>query len=153
MFILDRFDRELRSVKCLDLEFGLSSEVSKFFDKILDCKTIVFFLKISKEIGKAWRKSLARAKLVWGERKKNRLSVFLASLPVSLSILSLVPDLLFDCSRYLSTQKYGLCCSLTKHLLESFLMCSFVCSGFLKRLFVLWHLYSRHFKTSSPSWH
>ena len=29
----------------------------------LDCKTVVgFFLKISKEIGKAWRKSLARAK-------------------------------------------------------------------------------------------
>ena len=23
----------------------------------LDCKTVVFFLKISKEIGKAWRKS------------------------------------------------------------------------------------------------
>ena len=29
----------------------------------LDCKTVGFFLKISKEIGKAWRKSLARAKL------------------------------------------------------------------------------------------
>ena len=29
----------------------------------LDCKTVVgFFLKISKEIGKAWHKSLARAK-------------------------------------------------------------------------------------------
>ena len=28
----------------------------------LDCKTVGFFLKISKEIGKAWRKSLARAK-------------------------------------------------------------------------------------------
>ena len=30
----------------------------------VDCKTIVFFffLKISKEIGKAWRKSLTRAK-------------------------------------------------------------------------------------------
>ena len=26
----------------------------------LDCKTVVFFLKISKEIGKAWRKSLKR---------------------------------------------------------------------------------------------
>ena len=25
-------------------------------------------------------------------------------------------------------------------------------SGFLKRLFVPWHLHSRHFKTSSPSW-
>ena len=29
---------------------------------IVDCKTVVFFLKISKEIGKAWRKSLTRAK-------------------------------------------------------------------------------------------
>ena len=28
----------------------------------LDCKTVGFFLKISKEIGKAWRKSLTRAK-------------------------------------------------------------------------------------------
>ena len=29
---------------------------------MLDCKTVGFFLKISKEIGKAWRKSLTRAK-------------------------------------------------------------------------------------------
>ena len=28
----------------------------------LDCKTVGFFLKLSKEIGKAWRKSLTRAK-------------------------------------------------------------------------------------------
>ena len=28
----------------------------------IDCKTVGFFLKISKEIGKAWRKSLTRAK-------------------------------------------------------------------------------------------
>ena len=28
----------------------------------VDCKTVGFFLKISKEIGKAWRKSLERAK-------------------------------------------------------------------------------------------
>ena len=26
----------------------------------LDCKTVGFFLKLSKEIGKAWRKSLTR---------------------------------------------------------------------------------------------
>ena len=38
----------------------------------------VFFLKISKEIGKAWRKSLQRLS------------------PVSLSVFSLVPDILFD---------------------------------------------------------
>ena len=28
----------------------------------LNCKTVAFFLKISKEIAKAWRKSLTRAK-------------------------------------------------------------------------------------------
>ena len=42
--------------------------------------------------------------------------------------------------------------SSTIYLLESFLMCSFVCLGFLKRLFMPWHLHSWHFKTSSPSW-
>ena len=31
MFILDRIDRELHSLECLELKFGLSSE---FFDKI-----------------------------------------------------------------------------------------------------------------------
>ena len=38
----------------------------------VDCKTVGFFLKISKEIGKAWPKSLTRAKRagVWGQRKK-----------------------------------------------------------------------------------
>ena len=34
MFILVHIDRELHSLKCLDLKFGLSSEFSKFFDKI-----------------------------------------------------------------------------------------------------------------------
>ena len=29
---------------------------------VIDCKTVGFFLKISKEIGKAWRKSLTRAR-------------------------------------------------------------------------------------------
>ena len=54
---------------------------------MVDCKTVgFFFLKISKEIGKAWRKSLACAKL-------------------QLSIFSLVPDLLFDCSRVLEYAK------------------------------------------------
>ena len=49
----------------------------------IDCKTVGFFLKISKEIGKAWRKSLTRearephtpvARV--RREKKNRLSVF-----------------------------------------------------------------------------
>ena len=56
----------------------------------LDCKTVAFFLKISKEIGKAWRKSLTRTK---------RASV------TRLSVFSLVPGLLFDCSRLLEYAK------------------------------------------------
>ena len=51
----------------------------------LDCKTVGFFLKISKEIGEAWRKSLRR---VSHARR-----------------FSLVPDLLFDCSRVLEYAK------------------------------------------------
>ena len=31
--LLYRIDRELHSLKCLDLKFGLGSEFSKFFDK------------------------------------------------------------------------------------------------------------------------
>ena len=34
MFILDRIDRELHCLKCVDLKFALSSEFSQFFDKI-----------------------------------------------------------------------------------------------------------------------
>ena len=39
----------------------------RFLDTVLvtlsiDCKTVGFFLKISKEIGKAWGKTLTRAK-------------------------------------------------------------------------------------------
>ena len=55
----------------------------------IDCKTVGFFLKISKEIGKAWRTSLTRVKR--------------ASL--TRCVLSLVPDLWFDCSRLLEYAK------------------------------------------------
>ena len=55
-----------------------------------------FFLKISKEIGKPWRKSLKRAK-----------RASLTPSPISLSVFSLVPDLLFDCSRVLKYAKIG----------------------------------------------
>ena len=34
MFILDRIDRQLHSLKRLGLKFGLSSDFSEFFDKI-----------------------------------------------------------------------------------------------------------------------
>ena len=65
-----------------------------------------FFLKISKEIGKACRKSLTRAKrasLTRPAREKNR--IFSVSPQVSLYLFSLVPDLLFDCSRVLEYAK------------------------------------------------
>ena len=58
---------------------------------LLDCKTVGFFLKISKEIGKGWRKSLTRAKR--------------ASLTRPGRVFSLIPDLLFDCSRVLEYAK------------------------------------------------
>ena len=52
----------------------------------IDCKTVGFFLRISKEIGKAWRKSLARAKRasLLASSQARRACVargFLASLP------------------------------------------------------------------------
>ena len=50
-----------------------------------------FFLKISKEIGKAGRKSFSRLP------------------PVSLSVFTLVPNLLFDCSRVLQYAKIRDC--------------------------------------------
>ena len=49
-------------------KFHLNTTVVTIF---LDCKTVGFFLKLSKQIGNAWRKSLTRAKrgasrpLVW----------------------------------------------------------------------------------------
>ena len=48
--------------------------------------------------------------------------VFLASLPsLSLSVFSLVPDLLFDCSRVLEYAKYGLFCSLVEQYQGNYL--------------------------------
>ena len=60
----------------------------------LDCKIVGFFLKISKEIGKAWHKSLTRAKVASLTRPT-----------VSLSVFSLILDLLSDCSRVLEYAK------------------------------------------------
>ena len=69
----------------------------------IDCKTVGFLLKLSKEIGKAWLKSLTRASRK--AREKKRLS------PVSLSVFSLVPHLSFDCSRVLEYAKIWTVCS------------------------------------------
>ena len=60
--------------------------IAPFFSRdfiALDCRIVGFFLKISKEIGKAWLKSLTRAKFasltrpygMWGERKKKKASL------------------------------------------------------------------------------
>ena len=57
---------------------------SVYFSSFFRLQNSRFFLKTSKEIGKAWRKSLTRA---------NRAS------------LSLVPHLLFDCSHVLEYAK------------------------------------------------
>ena len=57
----------------------IATFVPRWFHLLVDGKTVVFLVKISKEIGKAWRKGLTRAKResltrpqgMWGERKKN----------------------------------------------------------------------------------
>ena len=63
----------------------------------LDCKTVVFFLKISKEIGKACRKSLTCEASFARSR-----SLFSASFQT----------FCLTARAYMNTQKYGLFCSL-----------------------------------------
>ena len=75
--------------------FWLAEKVAVVFK--LDCKTVGFFLKISKEIGKAWRMCLTRAKLQPQSR-----SLFSTSFQTFCS----------TALAYLNTQKYGLFCSL-----------------------------------------
>ena len=78
--------------------------------QLVDCKTVGFFLKISKEIGKAWRKNLTRAKRASltrpsGERKSVS--------PQSRSLFSAsFQTFCLTARAYLNTQKYGLFCSL-----------------------------------------
>ena len=71
-----------------------------------------FFLRTSKEIGKAWRKSLARAQQSARALHARRACEARASLPSLSLCFQPVPDLLFDCSRVLEYAKYGLFCSL-----------------------------------------
>ena len=87
-----------------------NSSANKLFDKpfvvvVVDCKTVGFFLKISKEVGNAWRKSLMRA---------NRASLT----PQSRSLFSAsFHTFCLTARAYLNTQKYGLFCSLLLLLL------------------------------------
>ena len=67
----------------------------------VDCKTFgFFFLKITKEIGKAWRVSLQSVFFSKSLRKSVKRGV-----RVSLSVFSFVPDLLFDCFSLLEYAK------------------------------------------------
>ena len=72
----------------------------------LDCKTVgFFFLKISKEIGKACRKSLKRA-------KREKKGIFSVISPQSRSLFSAsFQTFCLTARAYLNTQKYGLFCS------------------------------------------
>ena len=47
--------------------------------------------------------------------------------------------------------KFGLSSDFFDKIPVRILLDVLLCSGFLKRLFVPWHLHSQHFKTSSPS--
>ena len=78
----------------------------------LDCKTVGFFLKISKEIGKAWRTSLTRAMRASGRVRREKKKIFSVS-PQSHSPFSAsFQTFCLTARAYLNTQKYGLFCSL-----------------------------------------
>ena len=79
-------------------------------EEILDCKTVGFSLKISKEIGKVWRKSLKQAKRARG---KNR--IFSVSPQSHSPFSALFQTFCLTARAYLNTYKYGLFCSLRKY--------------------------------------
>ena len=85
--------RNCKSVCLMVISVTKELTVPLSFKYALDGKTVGFFLKISKEIGKAWRKSLTLA--------KSR-SLFSASFQT----------FCLTARAYLNTQKYGLLCSL-----------------------------------------
>ena len=74
-----------------------------------------FFLKISKEIGKAWRKSLTRAKLASLTRPQR--------VPQSRSLFSAsFQTFCLTVRAYQNTQKYGLFCSLVEIHLQPLIL-------------------------------
>ena len=75
---------------------------------LLDCKTVGCFPKISKEIGKAWRKSLTRAKHASLTRPTGLSPVSLFSASFQTFCLT--------ARAYLNKQKYRLFCSLLFYL-------------------------------------
>ena len=81
----------------------------------VDCKTVGFFLKISKEIVKAWRKSLTRASFTRPGRVRRREKKSVS--PQSRSLFSAsFQTFCLTARAYLNTQKYGLFCSLAQRL-------------------------------------
>ena len=93
-----RYEAPLFSVilRPLVLALGIESETFRSAVKRVDCKTVSFFLKISKEVGKAWCKTLSREarepRTPYGRVRRE-------------TVFSLVPDILFDCSRVLEYVK------------------------------------------------
>ena len=78
------------------LHYYKAGDQASSVELLVNCKTVGFFPEISKEICKAWR---TESHVREAREEKNRLS------PVSLSVFSLVPDLLFDCSPVLGYAK------------------------------------------------
>ena len=83
----------------------------------LDCKTVGFFLKISQEIGKAWRKSLTREArephTPYGRVRREKKNRIFSVSPQSRSLFSAsFQTFCLTARAYLNTQKYGLFCSL-----------------------------------------
>ena len=74
----------------------------------IDCKTVGFFLKISKKIGKAWRKSCTRARQ---EKKKTTIRGSVSPQARSLCSASFQTFCL-TARPYLNIQKYELFCCL-----------------------------------------
>ena len=101
-----------RSVKKFSFNTLLIKKGMKLFLYLLiyiDCKTVGFFLKISKEIGKACRKSLKRAKLASLTRP-----YFYSVSPQSRCLFSAsFQTSCLTARAYLNMQKYGLFCSLS----------------------------------------
>ena len=94
----------------------------------IDCKTVGFFLKISKEIGFAWRKSLMREPRepqtpVGRCEAREKKPYFFSVSPQSHSLFSAsFHTFCLTARAYLNTQKYGLFCSLVFLLL----LCTFL---------------------------
>ena len=76
----------------------------------LDCKTVGFFLKISKAVKRGVR--VLRARSARASHARGACEAREKSLPSLALCFSLIPDLLFDCSRVLEYVKIRTVCSI-----------------------------------------